>query len=175
MTCKTKFYLTISILIAVIVAAVIMFVKSDKPSTNTVEEVGIEFATGIDEFGNNYTVNYYEEDGFVILRVYMGEDKESSWNWMDYENKIICNYIRYQDDHYVISFKPDDSFESSRSVVSLLPLTHNHGIGSETSLYNSYVIEVDKLEEGGYGFNIYPAKVQDDYTTELSTESALPE
>ena len=98
MTYKGKFIIIASILSIVILASIIMFLNNEDKGDMGIEEAAIEVESGTDRFGNKYVFDFYEEEQFGTLNIYMEEDKDSSWQWSDYQNSITCNYIQYQDD-----------------------------------------------------------------------------
>lgn len=170
MTYKGKFIIIASILSIVILASIIMFLNNEDKGDMDIEEAAIEVESGTDRFGNKYVFDFYEEEQFGTLNIYMEEDKDSSWQWSDYQNSITCNYIQYQDDHYVISFKANDEYtEPCKSFVTLLPLEDVHSLEHEVNEYNSFIIEIVTTEDGAKGYKITPAIVQDEYTNESDT------
>ena len=120
---------------------------------------------------------YYPEEGFCVLSIYMEESKTHSWIWSDLTNEIECNYIHYQDDHYVVSYKANEDYVGfCQSAIMLSPVedTHDHTKDSITE-YNSYIIEITVAEDGNHVFNVYPATVSDEYVTELDDEVSTEE
>lgn len=167
MTYKGKFIIIASMLAIIILTSIVMFFNNEDKGSMDIEEAAIEVESGTDRFGNKYVFDFYEEEQFGTLNIYMEEDKDSSWQWSDYQNSITCNYIQYQDDHYVISFKAKDEYtEPCKSVVTLLPLEDVHSLEHEVREYNSFIIEIVTTEDGAKGYKITPAIVQDEYTNE---------
>lgn len=166
MTYKSKFTLVCVIVAGVVITCLTLFAKNLNRTGVEDTSAPIQVETGTDMFNNEYVFNFFEDEQFGTLNVYMPEDKNSSWQWVDIENKITCNYINYQDDHYVISFKADDSYtDKCQAVVALIPLEETHGTESEVNEYNSYIIEV-VTQDGVHGYNIKPATFTDEYTVD---------
>lgn len=173
MTYKSKFAIIAMICVLLIAGSVFMIAKDVRNDTQDVALAPVEFINGTDDFGHDYTVEFYPEEGFCILSIYMEEDKEHSWKWVDVTNKITCNYIHYQDDHYVVSYKPDTEYIGAcQSAIMLAPIedTHNH-TKDITTEYAAYVINVEVAEDGNHVFDVYHATVTDEYTTGLDDES----
>ena len=154
MTYKLKFAAVI--VIAMIVIAYSLIKLNSQGVAEEPKSAPVEFMNSVDNYGNKFTVEYYPEEEFCILSIYMDESKTHMWKWSNYTNEIICNYIHYQDDHYVVSFKPSKDYtETCQATIMLVPIEHDHVNDSKD--YNSYMIEVGYPPEGGYGFNVYPA------------------
>lgn len=157
------------VMVLIVGAGFMIFKDGTLFNSNKVELAPVEFLEGTDNFGNNFTVEFYPEEKFCVLSIYMEESKTESWQWIDITNAITCNYINYQDDHYVVSYKADESqigFCQSSVILQPLEETHDHTKDMITE-YNSYIIEVTVEEDGNHKFNVYPATVTDEYTTEL--------
>lgn len=179
MTYKSKFIISMVIVLTLIFGAVFMLFKNSEviPDKQEVKLAPVKFLDGTDNFGNPYTVEYYPEEGFCVLSVYMEESKTHSWIWSDLTNEIECNYIHYQDDHYVVSYKANEDYVGfCQSAIMLSPIedTHDHTKDSITE-YNSYIIEITVAEDGNHVFNVYPATVSDEYVTELDDEVSTEE
>lgn len=157
MTYKTEFILVSIFAVVIIIYAAFKLYDNKEIVTETAP---IEFMNSVDNYGNNFTVEYYPEEGFCILSIYMEESKTHMWKWSNYKNEIDCNYIHYQDDHYVVSFKPIEGINDlCQATLILTPIEEGHS--HDTLVLNSYMVEIGYPEEGGYGFNVYPAE----YTT----------
>lgn len=174
MTYKSKFAIIATICVLLIAGSVFMIVKNTESNEQNAHLAPVEFINGTDNFGHDYTVEFYPEEGFCILSIYMEEDKEHSWQWIDVTNKITCNYIHYQDDHYVVSYKPDTEYTGAcQSAIMLAPIEdiHNH-TKDITTEYAAYVINVNVAEDGNHVFDVYHATVTDEYTTGLDDETS---
>ena len=170
MTYKSKFAIVGILVLLNVVTCIVLIVDNVRKIRVEDTTAPIQVEAGTDLFGNEYEFNFFEDEQFGILNVYMGEDKDSSWQWVNTENEITVNYINYQDDHYVISFKADDSYtDKCQAVVALMPLEETHGTTSETNYYNSYIIEVI-MQNGARGYKIIPATFTDEYTVDMDVD-----
>ena len=161
MTYKSKFALVTTVALLIIGYSIIMLNKQG-PTQKEPSSAPVEFMNSVDNYGNEFTVEYYPEEEFCILSIYMEESKTHMWQWSNYKNEVDCNYIHYQDDHYVVSFKPNKDYnETCQATIMFVPLEGEHVHDSKE--FNSYMIEVGYPPEGGYGFNVYPATITETY------------
>jgi hypothetical protein len=155
-----------SVALIIAIMAVLFFIQyyfSSKTNTPVTDETTvISTDTGTDEFGNEYTFEYYnDEKEFGILSIYMDEDNTKKWNWES--DEIELNYSIYQDDHYILSIAPIE--DSGSAIASLFPVEDNDEDREDGDIqeYLAYMIKSSLNEDGTHSFEITPAILQDEY------------
>ena len=152
--------------IAIVAIAAVLFVYLEVPVKLNLEEAKATTYSNVDDFGNKYElIVYNEKDEFANLLVYMPEENDLMWRQESIEGSVELIYTRYENDHYVISFKPGDITDKISTAFALDEVEEKHEHGKEETIEETplYFIEVSNNGDGSHNYNISCGKMEEHY------------